>query len=72
MTAEQKKHMRAYLVQHHGEYIIGERCDVCHIDVIDKAHYGLLEYLTELDTGEFSHSLPNLCLDHGRELDILW
>ena len=72
MTAEQKKHMRAYLVQHHGTHIIGKECDVCYVDKVDKTHYELLEYLTRSDTGEFSHTLPNLCPDHGRELGLVW
>jgi hypothetical protein len=65
------KHMRAYLKQHNGKFILGSKCDVCCVD--DKPdNYGLLEFLIRDDTGEYSYEFPNLCPDHGRELGVVW
>ena len=65
--------MSAYLEQHHGQFILGKRCDVCYVDKMSD-DYGLVQWLTKADTalGGYSHILPNLCSDHGRELGVVW
>ena len=71
MTVQQVEHMRAYLEQHHGQFILGRKCDVCWVDST-AGDYGLQEFLMRSDREEYSRQLPNLCLDHGRELGLVW
>ena len=71
MTVQQLAHMRAYLKQHNGQFILGRKCDVCWVDS-KASDYGLREFLMRSDKEEYSRQLPDLCLDHARELGVAW
>ena len=70
MTAAHRELMLRYIKQCSGQVEIDDDCDVC---FVERPNINMtLESYIDNGEGGITTLLPNLCLDHGRELDIVW
>ena len=72
MTDAHKKLMLRYIALYQEEGVeIGDNCDLCLVNRLDRTLSDWLNVVFPVKKEGYGYR-PNLCLDHGRELGVVW